>query len=346
MGNLRNAAILGIGGYVPPRVVRNADLVSVYGIDSDDEWIRQRTGVEERRYADDGVGTAELGAHAARAALQAAGLEPREIDLIVFATLSPDRAFPGCGVDLQARLGIPDDAAGTFPPCMDIRDQCSGFLYGLSHAVAAIRAGMAERVLLVGAEVHSAALDLTTRGRTVAALFGDGAGAVVLGATDADVGVRRVTLGADGRFADALKQDVWDMRKRPFIALDDSGNGVIPARTLWTQMNGQLVYRHAVERMCRALTELLAAEKCTFDDIDLFVFHQANLRINHTVQQMLDIPDAKTIHNIQRYGNTTAATIPLLLDEAVRSGRVGPGSRVACVAFGSGFTWGASLIDL
>jgi 3-oxoacyl-[acyl-carrier-protein] synthase-3 len=149
---------------------------------------------------------------------------------------------------------------------------------------------MAERVLLVGAEVHSAALDLTTRGRTVAALFGDGAGAVVLGATEADVGVRRVTLGADGRFADALKQDVWDMTKRPFIALDDSGNGVIPARTLWTQMNGQLVYRHAVERMCRALTELLAAERCTFDDVDLLARRLRGLRERLHVGRVADRP--------------------------------------------------------
>ncbi|MCB9682306.1 MAG: ketoacyl-ACP synthase III [Alphaproteobacteria bacterium] len=341
---MRQAHIVGTGSYLPPRVVTNDDLTRVYGIASDDRWIRTRTGVEQRRFADEGVGTAELGAHAARAALDDAGLDARQIDQIVFCTLSPDKAFPGSGVYLQAMLGIPDDEA-TFTPCLDVRAQCSGFLYGLHHATAVVRAGMAERVLVVGAEVHSAALDLTTRGRTVASLFGDGAGAVVVGATDDDRGVRDIVLGADGRHADDLSQGVWDMRRRPFVPLDAEGNGRIPPEQLWATMHGQLVFKHAVQRMVDVVNDLCRRNRCAPLDIDLFLFHQANLRIVHAVQNLLELPDDRVLNNIQRYGNTTAATIPLLLDEAVRTGRLTRGMRVATVVFGSGFTWGGALLD-
>jgi 3-oxoacyl-[acyl-carrier-protein] synthase-3 len=341
---LRQARIIGTGGYVPPRVVTNDDLARRYGIETDDAWIRSRTGIEERRYADEGVGTADLGAEAARRALEAAGLSARDVDLIVFCTLSPDRAFPGSGVFLQAKLGIPaDDGGGRFTPCLDVRDQCSGFLYGLSHAVAAIRSEMAERVLVVGAEVHSAGLDLTTRGRAVASLFGDGAGAVVVAASD-EPGIVQVRLGADGRYAEALSQSVWDMTRRPFVRVDAEGQGVIPPDELWARMDGPLVFRHAVERMVASLQDVCAREGLAVDDLDLVLMHQANLRIVRSVQHLLDIPDEKVINNIQRYGNTTAATLPLLLDEAVRTGRFGPGKRAALVAFGSGFTWGAALL--
>lgn len=339
-----SARILGTGSHVPDTIVTNEALRVRFGIDTDDDWIRARTGIEARRYAPEGVGTADLAALASKEALAAAGIEADALDLIVLCTLSPDRAFPGSSVYLQEQLGLPQ--RGRFPGCLDVRAQCSGFLYGLATATAMVRAGMASRVLLVGAEVHSAALDLTTRGRAVAALFGDGAGAVVLGADPReDVGVRRVQLGADGRFADDLSQGVWDMRRRPFIRLDAEGNGVVPPSDLWAHMDGRLVFRHAVERMVQALREIVAAEGLTLADIDLFAFHQANLRINTTVAELLDIPPERTLHNIQRYGNTTAATIPLLLDEAARSGRLVPGMRVACVSFGSGFTWGAAILD-
>lgn len=344
-GLLRNAVIIGTGSYVPPEVITNDDLVARFGVDTDDAWIRSRTGVQARRFAAEGVGTAALGAEAARRALDAAGLQPWDVDLIVAATLSPDRAFPGIGVQIQELLGIPDDVRGSFTPCLDVRNQCSGFLYALSHAVAVVRAGMAERVLVVGAEVHSSALDLTTRGRAVASLFGDGAGAVVVAASDGDAGFRDIVLGADGRYVEALCQDVWNIGNKPFIARDGEGNGVIPPAQMYAHMNGPLVFKHAVQRMMDALHQVCAASSTELADVDLFLFHQANLRINTQVQQLLEIPEHKVLHNIQRYGNTTAATIPLLLDEAVRTGRLEAGHKVAMVAFGSGFTWGAARLD-
>lgn len=328
---------------MPPRVVTNDDLRTVYGIDTSDKWIRSRTGVVERRFAAEGVGPADLAIPACREALAQAGLKAIDLDLIVFCTLSPERAFPGSGVVLQALLGLPDK--GRFIPAIDVRNQCAGFLYGLSHAVAVVEAGMARHVLLVGAEVHSAALDLSTRGRTVASLFGDGAGAVVVSAHEGPEGVRRVLLGADGRHADALRQDVWDMRRRPFLEQDAQGRGIVPPEQMWAQMDGPFVFRHAVERMVEVLRSVCDAEGLQPSDIDLFLFHQANLRINQAVQRMLDIPDDRIIQNIERYGNTTAATLPLLMAEASRDGRLEPGMTVACVAFGSGFTWGGAIID-
>ncbi len=342
---LPNACIIGTGSYLPPRIVTNDDLATEFGIDTSDEWIIRRTGVRERRYADAGVATSDLAAAASRSALEDAGIEAADLDMIVACTLSPDRAFPGIGVTVAELLGLPDEARGRFVPAVDIRAQCSGFIYGLQHATALIRSGMADRVLLVGAEVHSAALDLSTRGRTVASLFGDGAAAVVLAADETRAGVRRVRLGADGRYADSLAQSIWDIRARPFVELDAEGRGVIPPEQLFAAMQGQQVFKHAVQRMPQVLREVCAEEGVSLDEIDLFVFHQANLRINQLVQRELGIDDARTIHNIQRYGNTTSATLPLLLDEASKTGRLKRGDLVAAVAFGSGFTWGAALLE-
>jgi 3-oxoacyl-[acyl-carrier-protein] synthase-3 len=208
-----------------------------------------------------------------------------------------------------------------------------------------VQSGGANHILVVGAETHSAALDLSTRGRSVSALFGDGAGAVVVSATDEDRGVRCWFLGADGRYADVLCQKVWDMRKRPFIPTDDQGVGHVQPELMWAHMEGRLVFKNAVERMIGALMQACWDQKIELKDIDLFCFHQANLRINQMVAQMLEIPEEKTAHNIQRYGNTTAATIPLLLAEAEADGKLKPGMKVAMVAFGSGFTWGAAIVD-
>lgn len=340
-----NAYISGTGGYVPPRVVTNDDLVQQYGIDTDHEWIHRRTGINERRFADEGVGSAELGEKAARLAIEAAGLEPQDLDMILFATLSPDYCFPGSGVIMQERLGLCEGPKARFVPCMDIRNQCSGFLYGLGTATAMIESGACRHVLLVGGETHSAALDLTTRGRTVASLFGDGAGAVVVSATDEDRGVRGWWLGADGRFAEVLCQKVWDIKQRPFIPNDEHGVGQVSPEMMWAQMDGKKVFRHAVERMCEATLTACQARGITGEDIDLWLFHQANMRINQYVAQTLGIAEDKLIHNIDRYGNTTAATIPLLLDEAVRSGRLQRGMKVMMVGFGAGFTWGSALAD-
>ena len=339
-----NAYISGTGFYVPPRVVTNELLASTYGIETTHEWIVQRTGIEERRFADAGVSSSDLAVPAAEEAIARAGLQKSDIDMIIFCTLSPKHAFPGDGVYLQEKLGLCAEGS-RFIPALDIRNQCSGFLYGLSTATAMVRSGGLRHVLVVGGETHSAALDLSTRGRTVASLFGDGAGAVVVSATEADRGIRGWWLGADGRYADKLAQKVWDMSQRPFFSLDANGVGQVPPEQMWANMEGKLVFKNAIERMIQVLMTACWETKTDLKDIDLFVFHQANLRINQMVAQMMGIPEEKTINNIQRYGNTTAATIPILLAEAERSGRLQPGMKVAMVAFGSGFTWGAALAD-
>jgi 3-oxoacyl-[acyl-carrier-protein] synthase-3 len=336
----RRAAILGLGGYLPDHVVPNDALVRDYGIDTSDAWIRRRTGVEARRFAPPGVGCADLAEPAAREALRDAATAPEELDLIVFCTLSPDRAFPGPGVTLQARLGL--GGGGRCTPALDVRNQCSGFLYGLQVARAHVEAGLAERVLVVGAEVHSAALDLTTRGRAVACLFGDGAGAVVVGASE--VGLDTLKLGADGEHDEALSQAVWDMRARPFVPVGEDGHARIPPELLYARMDGPLVFRHAVTRLTDIVGTLLADAGLGPEDVAAYAFHQANRRINEAVAAALDLPQARLLTNITRYGNTTAATLPLLLWEADRAGALGPGDRVVLAAFGSGFTWGAGLL--
>jgi 3-oxoacyl-[acyl-carrier-protein] synthase III len=340
-----NAYISGTGFYVPPRVVTNDDLAKEFGIDTTHEWIVQRTGIEARRYAEEGLGSSDLALPAAQMALKNAGITAHDLDMIVFATLSPEHCFPGSGVYLQEKLGLCSGPTPKFVPALDVRNQCSGFLYSLATAGSLVKSGAAKHVLVVGAEVHSAALDLSTRGRTVASLFGDGAGAAIVTATDEDRGLRSFRLGADGRYADNLSQRVWDIRKRPFIPVNAEGVGQVSPEYLWAQMDGKVVFKNAVERMMTALMEVMLADGVSGGDIDLFVFHQANLRINQYVQQHLGIPDDKVVHNIQRYGNTTAATIPILLAEAEASGKLKRGMKVAMVAFGSGFTWGAQLCD-
>lgn len=340
-----NAFISGTGFYVPPRVVTNDALRTEYGLDTTSEWIIQRTGIEERRYAEEGVGTADLALPAARDALDRAGLRPHDLDMIFFATLSPDHAFPGSGCYLQAKLGLCDGDDAKFVPALDVRNQCSGFLYSLGAATSMVQSGACRHVLVVGAEKHSAALDLTTRGRTVASLFGDGAGAVVVSATDEDRGMRGWWLGADGRGADVLSQKVWDIKRRNFIPLDDQGRGVVEPSHMWAQMDGKQVFRNAVERMIGALMRACMELSITRDDIDLFFFHQANLRINQYVADQIGIPPERLVSNIQRYGNTTAATIPILLAEAERDGKLRRGMKIAMVGFGSGYTWGAAVAD-
>jgi 3-oxoacyl-[acyl-carrier-protein] synthase-3 len=338
-----NAYISGTGFYVPPRVVTNDDLRTVYGIDTTDEWVQQRSGIKERHYADEGVGCSDLAVHASEQAIKRAGLQKTDIDMIIFCTLSPDHHFPGSGVYLQQKLGLCD--AARFIPCMDVRNQCSGFLYGLSTATALIKTSVYKHILLVGAEVHSAALDLTTRGRAVGVLFGDGAGAVVVSATEEDRGVRGTYLGADGRYADALALKIWDISKKPYIPVNAEGIGQMDPMMMHPQMEGRLVFKNAVERMITVMMETFQKHNLTLDDVDLFCFHQANLRINQYIQEQIGAPADKFINNIQRYGNTTAATLPSLLFEAEESGRLKPGMKVVLVAFGAGFTWGCSVID-
>jgi 3-oxoacyl-[acyl-carrier-protein] synthase III len=341
-----NAFISGTGFYVPPRRVTNDDLRTEYGIDTTHEWINKRTGIEERRYADAGVTTSDLGLHAAEAAIKRAGIAKTDLDMIIFATLSPDHAFPGSGVYLQQKLGLCEGSNAKFVPALDVRNQCSGFLYSLGTATSMVKSGACKHVLVVGAEIHSAAIDLTTRGRNVSSLFGDGAGAVVVSATDDETrGIRSWKLGADGRFANALCQKIWDMSKRPFIPHNAEGWGQVDPDIMWAHMEGKLVFKNAVERMMTVLMEVCIGAGCTGQDIDLFFFHQANLRINQFIQGQLGIPDEKIVSNIQRYGNTTAATIPILLAEAEESGKLKRGMKVAMIAFGSGFTWGGAIAD-
>ncbi|MCA9581722.1 MAG: ketoacyl-ACP synthase III [Myxococcales bacterium] len=338
-----NAYIRGTGYYVPENIVKNDDLRTHYGIDTNDDWIQQRTGIEERRFAPEGVSCSDLALEASKKAIANAGLTNRDIDMIIFATLSPDHHFPGSGVYLQQKLGMCDE--GHFPPALDVRNQCSGFLYSLATASSMVKSGALKNILVVGAEVHSAALDLSTRGRSVASLFGDGAGAVVVSATEEDRGVRGWYLGADGRYADTLCQKVWDISQRPFMPQNEAGVGQVQPEMMWAQMNGKLVFKNAVERMIGAMMQAFNDLHLTLADIDLFVFHQANLRINQYIQDAIGAPSEKFVNNIQRYGNTTAGTIPILLAESVESGRLVPGMKVASVAFGSGFTWGAAIID-
>lgn len=340
-----NAFISGTGFYVPPRVVTNQMLADDYGIDTTHEWILQRTGIEERRFSDVGVETSDLGAKATEMALESAGLNKHDIDMIILATLSPDCHFPGTGVYLQKKLGWAEGKDATFVPALDIRNQCSGFLYGLSVAASMVQAGGHKHVLLVGAETHSHAMDMTTRGRTVCTLFGDGAGAVVVSGTDEDRGVRAWDLGADSRYADALCQKIWTIANETCFPLDEQGRGVVEPELMWAHMEGKRVFKHAVQRMIESLMKVCLKLNVTRDDIDLFFFHQANLRINEYIAKMMGIPPDKLPHNIEKYGNTTAGTIPIMLAEAEREGTLKPGMKIAMIAFGSGFTWGAVIMD-
>lgn len=336
---MRSAVISGTGSHLPPRVVTNQDLVDVYGIDTSHDWIVQRTGIEERRFAEEGIGPADLAVPAALEAIERAKLVPRDIGMIIFATLSPEFAFPGSGVFLQDKLGLHG------VPAMDVRNQCTGFLYSLATAASMVKCGSAKHVLVVGAEVHSAALDLTTQGRAVSTLFGDAAGAVVVSASDdPERGILHWILGADGSHAEDLAQRIWDTRKRPFIPLDADGNGIVRPELMWAQMDGRQVFKHAVEKMCLTLAGLCWDQKVSLDELDHVFFHQANLRINQVVQGQLGLPDAKVPSTIHKYGNTTAATLPVLLSETDRAGQLTPGKLSALVAFGSGFTWGGALV--
>jgi 3-oxoacyl-[acyl-carrier-protein] synthase-3 len=331
---VKRASILGVGHHVPSRVVTNDELAGM--MDTSDEWITQRTGIKERRYIEhDGIGASDLAVPAARMACEHAGVEVGDIDAIIFATLSPDVFFPGSGCLLGHKLGLPG------VPALDVRDQCCGFIYGLSVADAWVRGGVYRRVLLVGAEVHSTGLEFTNRGRDVAVLFGDGAGAAVVGPVE-DGGISAIRLHADGSGA----ADLWCEAPASRIAPQRINAEMLEAGRQFPRMNGKLVFRWATEKMPEVAQEVLGEAGWNVDEVDLFVPHQANMRINQMVAQRLGIPEARTVHNIERYGNTTAATIPLGLSEAWREGRCQPGSRILMAAFGSGFTWAAATLTL
>lgn len=328
---MRGSRIAGMGHYVPERVVTNDDMSQ--WMETTDEWIHQRTGIRERRWVEGNVGAAELGEKAARQALDEAGLTPKDLDMVLFSTLSPDLNFPGSSCLLQARLGIPGVAT------MDIRNQCTGFVYGLATADAFIRSGMMKNVLVVGGEVHSSGLDVTTRGRDVAVLFGDGAGAAVVTATDGDSRILDSELHADGRYAEILMVEAPASRLMPRLTKEMMDEG-----RHFPKMDGKAVFKHAVERLPEVTRSILARNGLTLADIALLVPHQANMRINEMVVRQLGFPPDKVVHNIQKYGNTTAASIPIALHEAALEGRIKTGEIALLVAFGAGLTWGATLV--
>lgn len=325
-------AIVGTGHSVPDRVVTNDELTRY--MDTSDAWIRERTGIEERRWVEEGTTGADMAAAASRMALEDAGMEPGDVDAIVLATLSPDHFFPGTGVFLQRELGM------ATAPAIDIRAQCSGFVYGLQVADALIRAGQYRTLLLVGVEIQSTGLDVSTEGRDMAVLFGDGAGAVVLRATEEEGrGILSTHLHAEGEYAEILFGDAPASVRHPRISTED-----FELRRVYPSMSGREVFKHAVTRMPEVVEEALDANGLEVSDIDLLIPHQANLRISQMVQRRLGLRDDQVFNNIQRYGNTTAATIPIALSEAVREGRLERGDLVCFTAFGSGFTWGSALI--
>lgn len=327
--------IMGIGMAVPDRVVTNHELATK--METTHEWIVERTGIEERRWVVPGETGAKLAAKASREACERAGIELEQIDLIVYATLSPDIYFPGTGVLLQRELGITARAI----PCLDIRQQCTGFIYGLSIADAYIRTGMFKHVLLVGAEIHSTGLDVSTAGRDVTVIFGDGAGAVVVGqATDEAHMILSTHIHADGTEAEILMTEAPASQRHPRI-----DEVALAERKHYPAMKGKNVFKHAVTRMPQAIMEgMMANGVKSIADIDMVIPHQANLRINQMVGQMIGLPPEKMHNNIQKYGNTTAATIPICLHEAIELGKVKSGDLVCMVAFGAGLTWGSAFL--
>ena len=329
---MHRSRIMGIGMNVASRVVTNDDLAKV--METSNEWIIERTGIEQRRWVAEGETGCSLATKASEEAIQRAGLTPKDIDLIIYATLSPDFNFPGTGVFVQRALGIRDI------PCLDIRQQCTGFIYGLSIADAYIRTGMFKHVLLIGSEVHSTGLDVSTAGRDVTVLFGDGAGAVVVGrATDERSMILSTHIHADGSDAEILWTEYPASARSPRISAE-----AMAERKHYPSMNGKKVFKHAVTRMPAAIMEGMVTNNLKLDDIDMLIPHQANLRINQMVAKMIGMPEEKTHNNIQKYGNTTAASIPICMHEAIELGKIKPGNLVCLVAFGAGLTWGSAFL--
>jgi 3-oxoacyl-[acyl-carrier-protein] synthase-3 len=323
---------LSTGFHVPDRVVTNDDLAKI--MDTSDEWIVQRSGIKTRYWVDAGDTGVGLARDASRKAIEKAGITPQELDCIIYCTCTPDHFEPGNGVFLQRELGLTDI------PAVDVRNQCSGFIYGLSIADAWIRMGQYKKILLVGAEVHSRGLDKTTRGRDTAVLFGDGAGAVVLGPVDDNGrGVLSTHIFADGRHAEKLWVDGPGLAHDPYVSVEMLEQGLHRA-----VMEGREVFKFASMKMPESVGIALQANRLKPDDIKLLVPHQANLRIIEMVQKAAGLRDDQVFSNIQRYGNTTAASIPIALDEALAEGRLQRGDLLVLTAFGSGFTWGSAAI--
>jgi len=337
MSTLPRVKITGTGMYVPPKVVTNDDLAKL--MDTSDEWIQQRTGIKERHYIEpekEGQQPSDLAVEAGRRAMEAAGVGPNDIDCIIVPTLSGERYFPGTAFFVQRKLGFESNV-----PAIDLRAQCSGFIYGLQVANAFIQTGVYKRILLIGVEVHSTTLEFSDRGRDVAVIFGDGAGAVVLEKSDDDTGIMSVHLHSQGEHAERLWVPVPATGRPKSFVPSDFDEGL--CRPI---MEGRYVFKHACVRLPESIMEAMSHNDLTGDDIDWFLFHQANLRINEFVGQMMGIPAEKCPHNIDKFGNCSAASIPMLLDENVRNGNIKKGDTVMMSAFGSGFTWGSAVIKM
>ncbi len=325
--------IVGVGHFVPERVVTNKDLDKL--MDTSDEWIVERTGIKERRFFDPDKDTnANMALRAARMALERAHMKPEELNLIVYATITPDYMFPGSGVLLERDLGI----VGI--PAIDVRNACSGFIYSLSIADQYIKTGMYDNALVIGAEIQSSGLDLTTRGRAVSVIFGDGAGAVVLKPYNEDdkKGILSTHLHADGNFAEELYvKDPGSSRKVRMT------KELMDGDSIYGYMNGNLVFKHAVIRFKEVIEESLSVNGFNIQDIDLLIPHQANLRISKFIEEKMAL-DSRVYHNIMRYGNTTGASIPIAMSEAWEEGKISEGKLICLAAFGSGFTWASALV--
>ena len=323
--------ISGLGTHVPERVVTNEELSRL--MDTTDEWIQSRTGIKTRHFAAPGEGPSDLAIPASEQALKAAGLTVADIDLIIFATSTPDYYAPGSGVLIQHKMGFPEIGA------LDIRVQCCGFVYGLSIADQYIRTGTFENVLLIGAEVQSTILNMSTAGRDVSVIFGDGAGAAVISATEEERGILSCHLHSQGEFYREIFVELPTSTRSPRLTVEDLENDRV-----WPLMNGREVFRHAVVRFPEVIQEALDANGLTIDDISLVVPHQANVRISKEVARRLKMPPEQVYSNIHKFGNTTAASIPLALMDALGENRIQPGDYIVLPAFGSGFTWAAALI--
>ena len=333
---LYRSRIKGLGFYVPENVVTNDDLSKL--MDTSDEWIQERTGIQQRRHALRGSDTTtSMGVKASLKAIEAANINKEEIDFIVFATLSPDFYFPGCGVLVQKELGLPTVGA------LDIRNQCSGFIYALSVADQYIKTGMYKNILVIGAETQSPALDMTTRGRNMAVLFGDGAGAAIVSRSDdPERGILSTHLHSQGEYAEQLAMitpGVGTKWVTELLAENDPDDV-----SYYPNMNGQFVFKNAVVRFAEVIEEGLKSNGLSHKDINMLIPHQANLRISQFVQHQFKLTDEQIFNNIMKYGNTTAASIPIALTEAVQQGKIKDGDLVVLAAFGSGFTWASTII--
>lgn len=333
---LYRSRIKGLGFYVPENVVTNDDLSKL--MDTSDEWIQERTGIQQRRHALRGSDTTtSMGVKASLKAIEAAKINKEEIDFIVFATLSPDFYFPGCGVLVQKELGLPTIGA------LDIRNQCSGFIYALSVADQYIKTGMYKNILVIGAETQSPALDMTTRGRNMAVLFGDGAGAAIVSRSDnPERGILSTHLHSQGEHTEQLAMIAPGVGTKwvPQILAENNPDDV----SYYPNMNGQFVFKNAVVRFAEVIEEGLKANGLSREDINMLIPHQANLRISQFVQHQFKLTDEQVFNNIMKYGNTTAASVPIALTEAVQQGKIKDGDLVVLAAFGSGFTWASAII--